>query len=1061
MYHYDAFISYNHNPRDINVTRSIQHRLENYKLPKGTGTAYGKEKIERVFLDSGELEASGDLSKALQDALNDADDLIVICSPESKSSIWVNREIEFFLKTHPIENVHAVLTEGELYDVLPDALLYEESEDEEGNKVQKIREPLACDYRMPLSKANRQELPRLVAALVGCRYDDLVQRQKQYRMKRQISLLAATAVFLSSAIGYLVWSNHKIKESLNSTLREESINLAIQSEQALSRGNRVAAIRYALDALPSEGNERPVVPRAVMALSKAIDLYKTSASEGWNAVRQFESKGRNVNCMRTASVSDRKFFAELFTSGAVSLWDADSGKELMADYIGPLEKISDIAFTDDGRFIMLDSKTIYVVDPVKENEIKKIEMGNDDELVFYYDSEPAIAEGILWANLSHYDSDAMETKYELVKVDIDKGKITEKHLIHDYTDRIVTSPDGRYIAYSISGYDYDSDNGGFQDNPDTVNVIDTKDKDGFKNAASFEKAFITDLEFINDTCLVVSGLDSRPDMSDQSQYSSVDLISYGHRMLYSKAVEKNVFISAVDAAKGSRLWEHEYTLFGSGTGDLIPKENGVTGWDIMFALGDTVLTLDKEGEEIAQLNTSSNIAGFYNRDDLIRAIMINGEMAFYEPEKGEMTTLYNNINAPVGDIAVLDNEIIFVENSDPSILSFAETVTEYKFQGADHAWEAYEYDDDCKIDGKEYKDLKAAAAASDGRFLEVRYDLSGDDNGGDIQLLVRNSDDGNIVLNRLVKCRSEKDYYQGVSLDYLGVSASGDKAYFIDDHVSDGVKLLTVDLSDGSEKLTDLDLDDPEDDTDSYRMAESEYAPVRFGGEYSEYAGDLCLLMTQSTYEETETGYSGKDTLILAGVDPDTGEAVRHNIKELGEDEWYGNVPCKVNAACGRLLLLEADEENSTTKLVCYGFDGSVIWTNDSVPGKISGLLLMDDGSAAIIEDRQDAGVVHFYSEKDGNETASTEIAGVDTSGKGCLRYCSMSDEESMLTLGTNAFLMDPDTKEVRTVVGGSYIAYDPVNKVFMLGDANDQDTGHVPYRSLDGMIEEARAMLE
>ena len=153
MYHYDAFISYNHNPRDIKVTRDLQRKLENYRLPEGLETSSGKKKIERVFLDSGELEAAGDLSKVLQDALDNADDLIVICSPESKASIWVRREIEYFLQSHPIDKIHTVLTEGEPIDVLPEILLSEEKEDEDGNIVSIPREPLSCDYRMPLIKA--------------------------------------------------------------------------------------------------------------------------------------------------------------------------------------------------------------------------------------------------------------------------------------------------------------------------------------------------------------------------------------------------------------------------------------------------------------------------------------------------------------------------------------------------------------------------------------------------------------------------------------------------------------------------------------------------------------------------------------------------------------------------------------------------------------------------------------------------------------------------------------------------------------------------------------------
>ena len=95
-YHYNAFISYNHNPRDMKIARLLQHKLESYKVPAGLQSSE-HSKLERVFLDTGELEVSGDLNDVIQSALRNSDFLIVICSPESKTSVWVRKEMEFFL----------------------------------------------------------------------------------------------------------------------------------------------------------------------------------------------------------------------------------------------------------------------------------------------------------------------------------------------------------------------------------------------------------------------------------------------------------------------------------------------------------------------------------------------------------------------------------------------------------------------------------------------------------------------------------------------------------------------------------------------------------------------------------------------------------------------------------------------------------------------------------------------------------------------------------------------------------------------------------------------------
>ena len=126
MTHYNAFISYNHNPRDNKIVATLQRQLENYRIPKEIRASTGVAKIERVFLDKGELEVAGDLNKVICDALENTDYLIVICSPESKKSIWVQREIEYFLRNHSIDNILTVITAGEPNDVLPEILFHGE-----------------------------------------------------------------------------------------------------------------------------------------------------------------------------------------------------------------------------------------------------------------------------------------------------------------------------------------------------------------------------------------------------------------------------------------------------------------------------------------------------------------------------------------------------------------------------------------------------------------------------------------------------------------------------------------------------------------------------------------------------------------------------------------------------------------------------------------------------------------------------------------------------------------------------------------------------------------------
>ena len=194
--HYNAFISYRHHPDDSRVASQIHRLLEHYRVPKALRKQ--SKQITRLFRDKEELPITSNLTDDITRALQNSDFLIVICSPHTRESTWVQREIETFLKTHHRSRVLTVLAEGEPYDTIPEILLREERVDPETGETELVDiEPLSCDWRLPLRQAKREELPRLAAALMGCGYDELRRRERQYRSRRLIAgcsaALAATA----------------------------------------------------------------------------------------------------------------------------------------------------------------------------------------------------------------------------------------------------------------------------------------------------------------------------------------------------------------------------------------------------------------------------------------------------------------------------------------------------------------------------------------------------------------------------------------------------------------------------------------------------------------------------------------------------------------------------------------------------------------------------------------------------------------------------------------------------------------------------------------------------
>ena len=124
-YTYDAFISYSHNEKDAFAAEQLHKILEHYHIPKRIQQSSGKKKIERVFRDREEMPISFNLASNIQEALDQSEFLILMCSPNSIKSEWVQREVETFLKSHSKEQVLTVLLEGEPEKVFPEVLCYE------------------------------------------------------------------------------------------------------------------------------------------------------------------------------------------------------------------------------------------------------------------------------------------------------------------------------------------------------------------------------------------------------------------------------------------------------------------------------------------------------------------------------------------------------------------------------------------------------------------------------------------------------------------------------------------------------------------------------------------------------------------------------------------------------------------------------------------------------------------------------------------------------------------------------------------------------------------------
>ena len=205
-YIYDAFISYRHTEFDKAVADRLQKLLEKYVPPTAIVPKSERKKL-RLFRDETELASSSNLSDEIKRALEASRFLIVICSKSTKESLWCRQEIEHFKELHngSTSNILTLLIEGEPSEVFPKELCFETytCEGEDGSSTTETREvePLATNIvastrKESLKKLN-QEYLRLVAPLLGCRYDDLFNRNQRRRNRRNMLIASSLIVFLA------------------------------------------------------------------------------------------------------------------------------------------------------------------------------------------------------------------------------------------------------------------------------------------------------------------------------------------------------------------------------------------------------------------------------------------------------------------------------------------------------------------------------------------------------------------------------------------------------------------------------------------------------------------------------------------------------------------------------------------------------------------------------------------------------------------------------------------------------------------------------------------------
>ncbi|MCR5739277.1 MAG: TIR domain-containing protein [Lachnospiraceae bacterium] len=281
MSRYIAFISYRHKNEDTETARLLRKGIENAHLPKAVKSGVRR----RVFRDTDELPTSSDLSKDIENALNDSDHLIALCSEEYVKSKWCLKEIDMYIYSGRKDRILPVLLSGTPETSIPECI-------RDIPPVSDLRDDL--DKGTSLGRAVYHDLPGILSKMLGIPEEDIRRAEHRFRISAALAVFAVIFFILTGFGLYAIHTANRISE-LNTQISEATVQarqaqalaleerntalikraqfLAKQGWVAIDEGRFDDAIRLGLEALPEDLNgDEPVSDEALAVLRTALAM---------------------------------------------------------------------------------------------------------------------------------------------------------------------------------------------------------------------------------------------------------------------------------------------------------------------------------------------------------------------------------------------------------------------------------------------------------------------------------------------------------------------------------------------------------------------------------------------------------------------------------------------------------------------------------------------------------------------------------------------------------------------------------------------------------------------
>ena len=344
---YFAFISYKR--EDEAWAKWLQHKLEHYRLPSNlNGRTDLPKEIRPIFRDKSDL-AGGVLADEINNALENSQYLIVICSPRAAQSEWVGKEVQTFIELGRTEKIIPFIVGGTAFSQNP--------EDECFPKA--LRE---LPSEQELLGVNINEMGRdaaavkVVAQMFGLKFDKLWQRWEREKRRRRI-LKTMAIIFVFFAIAWIYVQRQQYIQAEWGRQEERSRLIAKKAQELVDNGDSYTARRMLLDVLPHNvaNPDKPLTKEAKKVLTYAC---------------QFNSailKGHESSVYSVCYSGDGKYIASASLDGVVNIWDASNG-DLIQSIKDHGWKMS-ACFSPDDKYLVYASSAIVIYDIASKKAI--------------------------------------------------------------------------------------------------------------------------------------------------------------------------------------------------------------------------------------------------------------------------------------------------------------------------------------------------------------------------------------------------------------------------------------------------------------------------------------------------------------------------------------------------------------------------------------------------------------------------------------------------------------------------------------------------------------------